>query len=190
MFTQNFILFISIWKKFCITDLERKVRSSIRYLCQFVCCRCCLDVLTCLNWTMMSLESSMSLNIPSNLLVKAAPHSEETPETTVWILISVIKRSQTNRTTELTVLELWQHGFLGVNRSTLSHQQPFGQILFIKGLKNVFPCKRSRWIRITKHSRTDTDVGPSLTVDESKDDHDLVQHLLQFFVCGFFVSRS
>lgn len=34
-------------------------------------------VLTCLNCTMMSLESSMSLNIPSSLLVNAAPHSEE-----------------------------------------------------------------------------------------------------------------
>lgn len=32
--------------------------------------------LTCLNCTMMSLESSMSLNMPSSLLVNAAPHSE------------------------------------------------------------------------------------------------------------------
>lgn len=30
---------------------------------------------TCLNWIMMSLDSSMSLNIPSSLLVNAAPHS-------------------------------------------------------------------------------------------------------------------
>lgn len=30
---------------------------------------------TCLNWTIMSLDSSMSLNIPSSLLVNAAPHS-------------------------------------------------------------------------------------------------------------------
>lgn len=30
---------------------------------------------TCLKCTMMSLESSMSLNMPSSLLVKAAPHS-------------------------------------------------------------------------------------------------------------------
>lgn len=37
-------------------------------------------VLTCLNCTMMSLESSISLNIPSSLLVKAAPHSEEMPK--------------------------------------------------------------------------------------------------------------
>lgn len=32
---------------------------------------------TCLNWIIMSLDSSMSLNIPSSLLVNAAPHSGE-----------------------------------------------------------------------------------------------------------------
>lgn len=32
--------------------------------------------ITCLNCTIISFESSMSLNIPSNLLVKAAPHSK------------------------------------------------------------------------------------------------------------------
>lgn len=37
----------------------------------------CRQSVTCLNCTMMSLESSMSLNIPSNLLVNAAPHSEK-----------------------------------------------------------------------------------------------------------------
>lgn len=37
-------------------------------------------VLTCLNCTMMSFESSISLNIPSSLLVNAAPHSEETSQ--------------------------------------------------------------------------------------------------------------
>lgn len=42
-------------------------------------------VLTCLNCTMMSFESSMSLNIPSSLLVNAAPHSEETPKRSVCI---------------------------------------------------------------------------------------------------------
>lgn len=30
---------------------------------------------TCLNWIIMSFDSSMSLNIPSSLLVNAAPHS-------------------------------------------------------------------------------------------------------------------
>ena len=32
--------------------------------------------LTCLNASMISLDSSMSLNMPSNLLVKPPPHSE------------------------------------------------------------------------------------------------------------------
>lgn len=35
-----------------------------------------VKTITCLNCTMISFESSMSLNIPSNLLVKAAPHSK------------------------------------------------------------------------------------------------------------------
>lgn len=34
-----------------------------------------LSLSTCLNCIIMSFESSISLNIPSSLLVKAAPHS-------------------------------------------------------------------------------------------------------------------
>jgi len=33
------------------------------------------DIITCLNCTIISFDSSMSLNIPSSLLVNAAPHS-------------------------------------------------------------------------------------------------------------------
>ena len=49
------------------------------YLQSYVVCTC-VCVRTCLKWIMISLDSSMSLNIPSSLLVKAAPHSVEQPE--------------------------------------------------------------------------------------------------------------
>ena len=41
---------------------------------------------TCLKLAMISLESSMSLNIPSNLLVKALPHSKKSAKTIIPFL--------------------------------------------------------------------------------------------------------
>lgn len=39
-----------------------------------------------------------------------------------------------------------------------------------------------------KSNQTETNVTADITIDESKDNHDLIQHLLQFFVCCLFVS--
>lgn len=51
--------------KLCINILQRQICLGV----------CAVSANTCLNWIIMSLDSSMSLNIPSSLLVNAAPHS-------------------------------------------------------------------------------------------------------------------
>lgn len=39
---------------------------------------------------------------------------------------------------KLTVLQLWQHWFFSIHRGAFSNKQPLGQILLVKGLKNIF----------------------------------------------------
>lgn len=146
---------------------------------------------------MMSLESSISLNIPSSLLVNAAPHSEERPKkitdggTFRVIYFSVFR---CDWWFELTMFQLWQHWFLSIHRGALSNQQPLGQILFVKGLKNIFSCNNNTIIYCIKKKHTGGNLTLkqmwiiNITIDEPKDNHDLIQHLLQFFVCCLFVS--
>lgn len=67
-------------------------------------------LLTCLNCTMMSLESSISLNIPSNLLVNAAPHSEgnitKVTRQFALPLVEYVRACQEVTLMKLTVLQL------------------------------------------------------------------------------------
>lgn len=111
-----------------------------------------------------------------------------------------------------------QHGLLGIHGGTLSHQQPLGQIFLVEGLKNIFAYSRiqkvnikfkykdrllrdlskrrelkgpgSRWLAeymgLHYHNSICWD---DITINESEDDHDLVQHLLQLLVRRLLVTR-
>lgn len=127
----------------CLKDNCRNKTNTDRYYFQ-----------TCLKWIMMSLESSMSLNIPSSLLVKAAPHSargKTNTHRTKWIHKNLssfrfpihltqasLRAVERSWQIKLTVLQLWQHRFFSVDRCTFSDKQPFSQILLVKGFKDVF----------------------------------------------------
>lgn len=74
MLTVSSMLLDSLW--FCIYCVETWLIILMYKRCNERCTGvCCKNECTCLNWIIMSLDNSMSLNIPSSLLVNAAPHS-------------------------------------------------------------------------------------------------------------------
>lgn len=103
----------------------------------------------------MSLDSSMSLNMPSSLLVKAAPHSAHKGRAS---RDSGRREAPPARplparpppSAGLTVLQFRQHRLLGIDRGTFSNEESFGQIFFIKCFKDVFTCFKPT--RVTKTS--------------------------------------
>lgn len=143
----------------------------------------------------MSLESSMSLNIPSSLLVKAAPHSEETflgPRfghfchvVVCFCMFGVTQMDWAHRVSALTTL-IFQH-----LRRHFSQPTTFWPNLFCKKpqrrlflqLQHIVTRQEAIKMKGEKRNRRGTH-----TIDKSKDYHDLIQHLLQFFIGCFFIS--
>lgn len=92
------------------------------------------------------------------------------------------------------MLQLRQHRFFSVHRGTFSNKQPLGQILLVKGLENILSYNGKTLFHEQQQVGQDEPMCVcvcetlNITINESKDDHDLIQHFLQFLICRLFVS--